>query len=173
MGLPAAMPGTISAADHVRRSARPAHDHRHAVDLLLTLAAVESHASRGGHAVPPTLLRELVIITSRLAGSSWLEANADRAAAFTALLVTPEPPPLAELDQILARVLSDRFGLEASEGSRPPDRLTVRSGWSAARALSVDQQVRPSEPRADLLLITLGPVRRVPSATRGEPSVWA
>jgi hypothetical protein len=116
--LPSAMPSTISAADYVRRSARPAHDHRHAVDLLLTLAAVESHASAGGHAtVPSALLRELVIITSRLAGPSWLEANADRAAAFTALLVTPEPPPLAELDQILARVLSDRFGLSASRAT--------------------------------------------------------
>jgi hypothetical protein len=115
--LPAAMPSTVSAADYVRRSARPAHDHRHAVDLLLTLAAVESHASAGGHAVPSALLRELVIITSRLAGPSWLEANADRTAAFTALLVTPEPPPLAELDQILARVLSDRFGLSASRAT--------------------------------------------------------
>jgi Protein of unknown function (DUF1269) len=38
-------------------------------------------------------------------------ANADKTAAFTALLVRLEPPPLAELDRILARVLSDRFGL--------------------------------------------------------------
>jgi hypothetical protein len=33
------------------------------------------------------------------------------AAAFTALQATWEPPPLPELDQILARVLSDRFRL--------------------------------------------------------------
>jgi hypothetical protein len=116
--LPAGMPSTMRAADHLRRSARPAHDHRYAVDLLLTLAAVECHASVRGHAaVPSALLRELVIITGRLAGHSWLEANADRTAAFTALLVTPEPPPLAELDQILARVLSDRFGLSASRAT--------------------------------------------------------
>jgi hypothetical protein len=57
------------------------------------------------------------IITGRLAGHDWLEANADRTAAFTALLVTPEPPPLAERDQILARVLSDRFGLSASRAT--------------------------------------------------------
>jgi hypothetical protein len=104
------MPGTVSAADHLRRSARPADDRRHAIDLLLMLAAVERHASAGPAGVPPALLRELVIITGRLAGRSWLQANADRAAAFIALQATPEPPPLAELDQILARVLSDRFG---------------------------------------------------------------
>ncbi len=113
--LPAVLPATISAADHLRRSARPARDHRHAVDLLLTLAAVECHASAGGHAaVPPALLRELVILTARLAGAGWLAANANGTAAFTALLVMAEPPPLAELDQVLARVLSDRFGVAAA-----------------------------------------------------------
>jgi len=34
----------------------------------------------------------------------------DRAAAFAALCRTRLPPPLAELDQILANVLSSRFG---------------------------------------------------------------
>lgn len=64
--LPAVMPGTISAADYVRRSARPARDHRHAVDLLLVLAAVESQArAEGRGAVPPALLRELVIAAGR------------------------------------------------------------------------------------------------------------
>lgn len=113
--LPGQMPSTMCAANHLRRSARPPHDNRYAADLLLTLTAVECYASVGGHAaVPPALLRELVIITGRLVGHGWLEANADRTAAFTALLITPEPPPLAELDQILAHVLSDRFGLSAS-----------------------------------------------------------
>ena len=110
--LPAAMPSTISAADHLRRSALPSDDRRRALDLLLALAAVECHASTGGPAVvPPGLLRDLVIVTGRLAGRSWLDANADRTAAFTALQATWEPPLLAGLDQILARVLSDRFGL--------------------------------------------------------------
>jgi len=109
--LPAAMPRTVSATDHLHRSALLSDDRRQALDLLLTLAAVECHASVGGHAaVPPALLRDLVIITGRLAGHSWLDANADRTAAFTALHVSLEPPPLSELDQILARVLSDRFG---------------------------------------------------------------
>jgi hypothetical protein len=106
------MPSTISAADHLRRSALLSDDRRQALDLLLTLAAVECHASVGGSAVvPPALLRDLVIITGRLAGRTWLDANADRTAAFTALHVTLAPPPLAELDQILAGLLSDRFGL--------------------------------------------------------------
>jgi len=70
--------------------------------------------------VPAALLRDLVILTGRLAGRSWLEANADRTAAFTALQVTVEPPPLAELDQILARVLSHRFSL-------PTPRASLRS----------------------------------------------
>jgi hypothetical protein len=110
--LPAAMPSTISAADHLRRSAVLCDDRRQFLDLLLTLVAVECHASVSGPAVvPAALLRDLVIITGRLAGRSGLEANADGTAAFTALQVMLEPPPLAELDQILARVLSDRFGL--------------------------------------------------------------
>ncbi len=110
--LPAVMPGTISAVDHLRRSDCPPAARRQVLDLLLALAAVECHASVGGSAVvPPGLVRDVVIIAGRLAGYSWLEANADRTAAFTALQVTPEPPPLAELDQILVRVLSARFGL--------------------------------------------------------------
>ena len=60
--------------------------------------------------VPSALLRDLVIITTGLVGRIWLDANADSAAAFTALQTTRQPPPLPELDQILARLLSDRFG---------------------------------------------------------------
>ena len=110
--LPAAMPKTISATDTLLRST-PAPDVRHqAGNLLLALAAVECHVSVGGP-VPmlPSLLRDLVILTARLAGRTWLEANAGSSAAFTALQATVQPPPLPELDQILARVLSDRFGL--------------------------------------------------------------
>jgi len=110
---PVAMPSTISAADHLRRSVRPSDDRRQVLDLLLVLAAVECHASVGGPAVVPrALLRDVVIIIGRLAGRTRLEANADSTAAFTALQVTSEPP-LPELDQVLARVLADRFGLPA------------------------------------------------------------
>jgi hypothetical protein len=110
--LPAAMPCTIRVADYLCRSDSPSQARRQAGDLLLTLAAVECHASVGGPAaVPLALLRDLVIITARLAGQAWLDAQADSTAAFTALQATWRPPPLPELDQIVARVLSDRFGL--------------------------------------------------------------
>jgi hypothetical protein len=113
--LPATMHATICVVDRLRRSERPAATRLQALDLLVTLAAVERHASaRGAAAVPAALLRDLVIIAGGLAGRPWLEANADSTRAFTALLFMPEPPPLAELDQILARVLSGRFGLSVS-----------------------------------------------------------
>jgi len=106
------MPGTISVADYLCRPDCPLQARRQAGDLLLTLAAVECHASVGGPAaVPPALLRDLVIITARLAGRAWLDAHAGSTAAFTAVQASSQPPPLPELDQILARVLSDRFGL--------------------------------------------------------------
>jgi hypothetical protein len=99
------MPSTIGATDDLRRSVRSSDDRGQVLDLLLVLAAVECHASA-------------VIIIGRLAGRTWLEANTDIAAAFTALQVASEPPPLPELDQVLARVLVDRFGL-------PPRRAAV------------------------------------------------
>ncbi len=106
------MPSTISIADYLCRCPCPPEARRQAGDLLLTLAAVECHASVGGPAaVPPALLRDLVIITARLAGRAWLDANADSTAAFSALQAAWQLPPLPELDQVLARVLSDRFGL--------------------------------------------------------------
>jgi hypothetical protein len=106
------MPKTISAADHLRRSARPPDTRRQAGDLLLGLAAVECHVTAAGPVgVPPALLRDLVIITARLAGRAWLEAHPESVATFTALYATRRPPPLPELDQVLARLLSNRFGL--------------------------------------------------------------
>lgn len=112
--LPAAMPKTISAASRLLGSGCPPGARHHAGDLLLALAVVECHASAGGPALMlPALLRDLVILTTRLAGRAWLDANADTTTAFTALHATVQPPPLPELDHILARVLSDRFGLPA------------------------------------------------------------
>ena len=112
--LPAAMPGTISIADYLCRSVPAPEARLQAGDLLLTLAAVECHVSVGGPAaVPPALLRDLVIITARLAGRAWLDAHADSTAAFTAVQASWQPPPLPELDQVLARLLADRFALPA------------------------------------------------------------
>jgi len=110
--LPVAVPETISVADQLRHSAFPPDILRQAADLRLALVAVECHVSADGAArVPPALLRDLVILTGRLAGRTWLEARADAVAAFTGLQSTWQPPPLPELDRILARVLSERFGL--------------------------------------------------------------
>jgi hypothetical protein len=87
---------------------------RQAGDLLLAVAAVECHVAAGDRArVPPALLRDMVIIGARLAGGTWLGANADTTAAFTALQACWQPPPLPELDRILACMLPDRFGLPA------------------------------------------------------------
>jgi len=56
------------------------------------------------------LLRDLVILTARLAGRRWLEANPDSVAVFTALYLTRMPPPLASSGQIPAGLPSSRFG---------------------------------------------------------------
>jgi hypothetical protein len=113
--LPEAVPKTISVAKNVRQSACSQDAHRKAEDLLQALATVECDFTMGGAAgVPAGLLRDVVIITAELAGRRWLEANADRAADFTGLYVTRLPPPLVELDQILASVLSNRFRLPSA-----------------------------------------------------------
>jgi len=109
--LPQAMPKTISEADHVRCSPCPPDTRCQICDLLQALAAVECHFAAGGPAgVPAGLLRDLVIITARLAGAAWLEAHAETtAAAFSALHTARQLPPLPELDRILASLLSNRF----------------------------------------------------------------
>lgn len=101
--LPTAVPKTISVGDQLRRSACTPDMRRQASDLLLALAAVECHVSADGPTrVPPALLRDLVIITASLAGRTWLEARTDSMAAFTELQAAWQPPPLPELDDILA-----------------------------------------------------------------------
>ena len=82
--LPAAMPRMISAAGQLRRCGCPPAIRRQAGDLPLTLGAVECHASLGGLAAAPrALLRDLVIVTARLAGHPWLETSGGNTAAFT------------------------------------------------------------------------------------------
>ena len=56
-------------------------------------------------------LAALRLSTARLVGRTWLEADADNAAAFTAAQAIWWLPPPPELDLILARMLADRFGL--------------------------------------------------------------
>lgn len=110
--LPAALPKTLAAADHVRRCASRPDDRRKAIDLVQAVAAVEcGFTLADAAAVPAGMLRDLVLITAGLAGGPWLRANAEQPAAaeFVSLNVSPQPPPLPELDQILATLLWRRF----------------------------------------------------------------
>jgi len=150
--VPATMYQTISVADRLRRSGCPAAARCQAVELLQALAAVEYHASAGRPApVPPALLRDLVIITGRLAGRTWLTAHADTMAGFAALHSMTEPPPLAELDQVLARVLSERFAAALTEGSGSLEhRSPLRPGSGQTERRPVMGRVPSSAPSADV-----------------------
>jgi hypothetical protein len=109
------MPSTIRAADQLLRFGCPTAIRRQVGDLLPTLASVECDTSFCGQApMPAALLRDLVTVASRLTGHSWLAANADGPAACTGSQGTWQLPPLPELDRILSRALSDRFGLSTS-----------------------------------------------------------
>jgi hypothetical protein len=115
-----ALPKAVSAAEHVRRCEHlPDASLSHAIDLVQALAAVECICTVGGPAaVPADLLRDVVLITARLTGPSWLEANADfsPAADFAALRAAGHRPVLPELDGILAALLWYRFVGTASGG---------------------------------------------------------
>lgn len=116
--LTQAMPRTLSAAHHVRRHGWPPAARNRVDDLLQALTAVECQFVVGGPVgVPAELLRDLVII-SALVGRAWLDACADQAAAFTSLHVSPAPPSLAELDDILATILERRFSSPAGSQHR-------------------------------------------------------
>jgi hypothetical protein len=139
--LPAAMPRTMAATEKLLRSGCSAEARRRALDLLLALAAVECHASAGGPAlVLPALLRDLVIVTTRLVGRAWLDANAEETASFTRLHSTLHAPPLAELDDLLACLLTDRFGLSRPR-RQPGTQLTYRRPTALA-----DHRGRPAGP---------------------------
>jgi hypothetical protein len=121
------MPKTIGAADHVRRRAHVPDARRRAGDLLQALATVECTFTVDGEPeVLAGLLRDVVIITAKLAGRTWLETNSETpaAAAFVALTVTRQPPLLPELDQILAGLLRSRFAVRASAADRDTSSAT-------------------------------------------------
>jgi hypothetical protein len=134
---PLALPRTVVAADHVRRHA-PGEGIRHqATDLLQASALAENVLSSGGHAaVRPELLRELVIITSSLAGRRWLRANAANPAVetFTSLNLASDPPTLSSLDQVLSALLWSRFRRAGSDAaSRMSHRAASRIPRFGAR----------------------------------------
>src|SRR5215472_16291509 len=116
--LPGAMPKTISAADHVRRCAQEPDARRKAVDLLQVLAAVECGFTVGGpDGVAPGLLRDLIIITTRLASPAWLGATAatPAVATFTGLSATQQPSSLPALDRWRASLLRSWVAIRVPE----------------------------------------------------------
>jgi hypothetical protein len=140
--LPVAMPKTITATDQLLRSGCPPEARYRALELLLALAAVECQAGTGDAArMLPGLLRDLVIVTRRLVGRTWLDANAEETASFTMLQTSLHAPPLPELDHLLACLLADRFGLSApgrQPGPMPNHRRQIAAG--------ADRRGRPAGP---------------------------
>ena len=139
--LPQAMPRAISEAGQVRCSALPPGTRRQICDLLQALAAVEGHFAAGGPAkVPAMLLRDLVVIIVRLVGRTWLDAHVDTtAAALCALPDARQLPPLAELDQILASVLSNRFRQAPAAATGGGVRPLTQLPPGAARQLRISR----------------------------------
>lgn len=106
---------TRAAAERIRDHARSEIARARAVQLLDQLARCE--AALVSSARPPCpstwgLLRALVLTVRDLAGRWWLEASSDDPAvcAFTALLDSPAPPAITDLDRVAGGVLSARFG---------------------------------------------------------------
>jgi hypothetical protein len=100
---------TRSAADYISRHTTSDLARSRALVLLKRLRVCEAAlaAEDGDPALAHGLLRGLVRTVRELAGPTWLAANTDDPdiAAFTALADTPTPPPPADLDELLARVL--------------------------------------------------------------------
>jgi hypothetical protein len=67
-----------------------------------------------------SLLRGLALTVRELAGPAWLAANTDDPdiAALAAPDDAPAPPPPADLDELLARVLWARFATFGSQSAR-------------------------------------------------------
>jgi hypothetical protein len=91
---------TRAAADYISRHTASDLTRSRALVLLKRLGVCEA-------ALVHSLLRGLVLTVRELAGPAWLAANTDDPdiAAFNALGATPAPPPPADLDELLARVL--------------------------------------------------------------------
>jgi hypothetical protein len=77
-------------------------------------------AAGGDPGLGASLLRGLALTVRELAGPAWLAGNTDDPdiAAFAALDDAPAPPPPADLDELLARVLWARFATFGSQSAR-------------------------------------------------------
>lgn len=107
-----ALPETVAAAEYVSGHPRRGAARHQGADLLQALALIENNFIFGGPAVPPGLLRDLVIAVTALSGRGWLRANETLPAVrtFLSLHTSPEPPVLPVLDRILSDLLRCRFG---------------------------------------------------------------
>jgi hypothetical protein len=112
---PGALPKTVAGAEYVRSHAARDAARNQGADLLQVLALIENNFIVGGPAVPPGLLRDLVITVTALVGRGWLSANdtVPAVSAFLALHSRPEPPALPELDRIISDLLRSRFASAA------------------------------------------------------------
>jgi hypothetical protein len=100
---------TRAAADYISRHTASDLTRSRALVLLKRLGVCDAalEAEYGDPVLVHSLLRGLVLTVRELAGAAWLAANTDDSdiAAFTALGDAPTPPPPADLDELLARVL--------------------------------------------------------------------
>jgi hypothetical protein len=100
---------TRAAADYISRHTASDLTRSRALVLLKRLGVCEAAlaAERGDRGLVQGLLGGLVLTVRELAGPAWLAANTDAPdiAAFNALGATAAPPPPADLDELLARVL--------------------------------------------------------------------
>lgn len=127
--LPRALPKTVAMAEQAQRAAPNARVLRRLTDLLHALAITDSaFVSGGSAAVSPGRLRELVIITSTVAGRRWLRAGegTPEVKAFDSLYSARKPPSLPELDETLSALLHRRFGRVLPARAAPGRRKLVR-----------------------------------------------
>lgn len=116
-------------AEQAQRAAPNARTLRHLTDLLHALTRADNAFVSGGPAaVSPCLLRELVIITSTVAGRRWLRAGegTPEVKAFGSLYTASRPPSLPELDGTLSALLLRRFDRAVPTRPAPSRRRVIR-----------------------------------------------
>ena len=114
-------PKTQAAAGYAASQERSVLARGRAAVLIRRLQACETALdTAGGHTPPPASgpLRDLVLAARDLVGPAWLAASADDPdiEAFTILESSPAPPALADLDEVLSRVLWARFAPRTASG---------------------------------------------------------
>jgi uncharacterized protein (DUF2267 family) len=131
---------TRAAADYIcRHTSSDLTGHR-ALELLTQLRSCEAALAAGGDmpVAAQGLLRALALTIRELTGTGWLAVNGDDPdiAAFAALDMKPHPPPPADLDEVLSRVLWARFAtLRPQPRQRPPGHPHRREAQASPRPI--------------------------------------